>query len=56
MKVREVMSSHPILVRADEEATVDLRRLIKAGKVHHLPVVDARGWWASGSPPRKARW
>lgn len=46
MKVREVMSSHPILVRADEQATVDLRRLIKAGKVHHLPVVD--GPWLVG--------
>lgn len=46
MKVREVMSSHPILLRADEHSSSDLHRLMEAGKVHHIPVVD--GPWLVG--------
>ncbi len=46
MKVRDVMTSHPILVRADERAPGDLHRLMLAGEVHHIPVVD--GPWLVG--------
>ncbi|MGD9696264.1 MAG: CBS domain-containing protein [Thermoleophilia bacterium] len=49
MKVRDVMTAHPILVRADEPAA-ELRRLMRAGAVRHLPVVEGDrvlGVWVS---------
>jgi len=49
MQVRDVMSSRPIVVSADERS-VDLRHLMEAGRVHHLPVVDGGrllGMWVA---------
>jgi CBS domain-containing protein len=39
VKIRDVMSSRPIVVR-DDEPPEDLKRLMQAGRVHHLPVVE----------------
>lgn len=39
MKIRDLMSSRPIVVR-DDEPPEDLQRLMKAGRVRHLPVVE----------------
>lgn len=39
MRIREVMSARPIVV-SDHEPPGDLYRLMEAGRVHHLPVVE----------------
>lgn len=39
MRIREVMSARPIMV-SDHEPPADLQRLMEAGRVHHLPVVE----------------
>ena len=39
MRIREVMSARPIMV-SDHEPPGDLSRLMEAGRVHHLPVVE----------------
>jgi Ni2+-binding GTPase involved in maturation of urease and hydrogenase len=39
VKIREVMSARPIMV-SDHEPPADLERLMDAGRVHHLPVVE----------------
>jgi CBS domain-containing protein len=39
VKIRDVMSSRPIVVR-DDQPPKDLRRLMEQGRVHHLPVVE----------------
>lgn len=39
MRIREVMSARPIMV-SDHEPPADLQRLMEAGGVHHLPVVE----------------
>ncbi|MGD9696252.1 MAG: CBS domain-containing protein [Thermoleophilia bacterium] len=43
MRVRDVMSSHPILARATEDGAEAVRGLMEAGGVKHVPVVDG-GW------------
>lgn len=39
MKIRDIMSSRPVLVRSNERAS-ELGSLMAAGGVHHLPVVE----------------
>lgn len=39
MRIREIMSARPIVVRSDEPAA-ELGRLMEAGNVRHLPVVE----------------
>jgi CBS domain-containing protein len=49
MQVRDIMSSRPIVVSADERSA-DLRHLMEAGRVHHLPVVEGGrllGMWVA---------
>lgn len=42
MVVRDVMTSHPMVIHADDSLSEALRRLT-GGHRRHLPIVDARG-------------
>ena len=51
MKVRDVMTAHPVLATARDADRDRVRRLMEAADVHHVPVVDGDelvGVWAQG--------
>jgi CBS domain-containing protein len=51
MKVRDVMTAHPVLATARDADRDRIRRLMEDADVHHVPVVDGDellGVWAQG--------
>jgi CBS domain-containing protein len=51
MKLREVMTAHPVLATARDADRDRIRRLMEDADVHHVPVVDGDellGVWAQG--------
>jgi Ni2+-binding GTPase involved in maturation of urease and hydrogenase len=40
MRVKDVMTSHPILVSAAEQDRAELLRLMRDADIHHLPIVE----------------
>jgi CBS domain-containing protein len=52
MKVRDVMTAHPVLATARDADRERIRRLMEDADVHHVPVVDGDdliGVWARGA-------